>query len=53
MFAPDVRAALAMLIVTLAIDFARHDGSPVAVVRREIAAFSSLVGRRGTAPVGA
>ena len=41
------------LIVTLAVDFARHDGSPVAVVRREIAAFSSLVGRRGTAPVGA
>ncbi len=41
------------LIVTLAIDFARHDGSPVAVVRREIAAFSSLVGRRDTAPVGA
>ena len=41
------------LIVTLAIDFARHDGSPIAVVRREIAAFSSLVGRRGTAPVGA
>ena len=37
------------LIVTLAIDFARHDGSPIAVVRRELAAFSSLVGRRGTA----
>jgi len=41
------------LIVTLAIDFARHDGSPIAVARRELAAFSSLVGRRGTAPVGA
>src|SRR6478672_3580471 len=41
------------LIVTLAVDFARHDGSPIAVARRELAAFSSLVGRRGTAPVGA
>ena len=41
------------LIVALAIDFARHDGSPIAVARRELAAFSSLVGRRGTAPVGA
>ena len=36
------------LIVLLAVDFARHDGSPIAVVRRELAAFSSLVGRRGT-----
>src|SRR6476646_8907049 len=41
------------LIVLVAIDFARHDGNPVSLVRREIAAFSSLVGRRGTAPVGA
>ena len=41
------------LIVTLAIDFARHDGSPIAVVRRELAAFSGLVGRRGTAAAGA
>lgn len=41
------------LIVALAIDFARHDGSPIAVVRRELAAFSSLVGRRGTVAVGA
>ena len=29
------------LIVALAIDFARHDGSPIAVVRRELAAFSA------------
>jgi hypothetical protein len=41
------------LIVTLAIDFARHDGSPIAVVRRELAAFSGLVGRRGTVAAGA
>jgi hypothetical protein len=41
------------LIVVLAIDFARHDGSPIAVVRRELAAFSGLVARRGTAAAGA
>ncbi len=41
------------LIVALAIDFARHDGSPIAVVRRELAAFSGLVGRRGTVAAGA
>ena len=41
------------LIVLLAVDFARHDGNPIAVVRRELAAFGSLVARRGTAPVGA
>jgi hypothetical protein len=41
------------LIVVLAIDFARHDGNPVALVRRELAAFSSLVSRRGTAAAGA
>ena len=41
------------LIVTLAVDFARHDGNPVAVVRRELAAFTSLVTRRGTVAAGA
>jgi hypothetical protein len=42
------------LIVLLAIDFARHDGSPMTVVRRELAAFASLIGRRsGTAGAGA
>lgn len=42
------------LIVLLAIDFARHDGNPMAVVRRELAAFASLIGRRsGTAGAGA
>ncbi len=41
------------LIVLLAVDFARHDGNPVAVVRRELAAFTSLVTRRGTAAAGA
>ena len=42
------------LIVLLAIDFARHDGNPLAVIRRELAAFASLIGRRsGTAGAGA
>ena len=41
------------LIVTLAVDFARHDGNPVALVRRELAAFLSLVNRRGTVAAGA
>jgi hypothetical protein len=42
------------LIVAVAIDFARHDGSPVAVIRRELAAFGSFVARaRGTAAAGA
>jgi hypothetical protein len=36
------------------IDFARLDGSPIAVARRELAAFVSLVTRRsGTAGAGA
>ena len=35
------------LIVALAIDFARHDGSPVAVARRELGAISGVVARRG------
>ena len=34
------------LIATLAVDFARHDGNPVGVVRRELAAFVALVSRR-------
>src|SRR5512141_1329876 len=37
------------LIVTLAVDFARHDGNPVGVVRRELAAFVALVSRRRAA----
>ncbi len=42
------------LIVVLAIDFARHDGNPFAVARRELAAFTALVSnRRGTAGAGA
>jgi len=43
------KAVEVALIVLLAIDFARHDGSPVGVIRRELAAFSGLVARRGTA----
>ena len=41
------------LIVAVAIDFARQDGNPVAVVRRELAAFGSFVRARGTAGAGA
>jgi hypothetical protein len=41
------------LIVLLAVDFARHDGNPVNVVRRELAAFAALVSRRGTVAAGA
>jgi hypothetical protein len=47
------KAVEVALIVTLAIDFARHDGSPIAVARRELAALSGLVGRRGTVAAGA
>jgi hypothetical protein len=42
------------LITLLVIDFARHDGNPVAVVRRELASFTGLVSsRRSTAGAGA
>jgi hypothetical protein len=42
------------LIVLLAVDFARMDGSPIAVVKREFASFAELVGgRRGAAGAGA
>jgi hypothetical protein len=42
------------LIVLLVIDFVRHDGSPIAVARRELSTFASLVTRRsGTAGAGA
>ncbi len=34
------------LIVLLLIDFARMDGNPVSVVRRELAAFAGLISRR-------
>jgi hypothetical protein len=37
------------LIVLVAVDFVRHDGSPISVVRSELAAFSNLVARRGVA----
>jgi hypothetical protein len=36
------------LIVLVAIDFARMDGNPVTVVRREFAAFAALVSRRAS-----
>jgi len=42
------------LIVAVSVDFARHDGNPVNVIRRELAAFGSFVAdRRGTAAAGA
>ena len=42
------------LIVLLAVDFARMDGNPVAVVKRELASFASLVTDRScTAGAGA
>lgn len=42
------------LIVLLAIDFVRHDGSPLSVVRRELAAATALVTRRrAVAPAAA
>lgn len=41
------------LIVLVAIDFARQDGNPVQVVKRELAAFKALVARRGTVGAGA
>lgn len=34
------------LIVLIAVDFARMDGNPLAVVKRELAAFSQLIARR-------
>lgn len=36
------------LIVLVAIDFARMDGNPITVVKRELAAFTALVTRRGS-----
>lgn len=41
------------LIVLVAVDFARMDGNPLTVIKRELAAVSSLISRRGTARVGA
>ena len=42
------------LIVLLAVDFARMDGDPVAVVNRELASFASLLtNRSGAAGAGA
>jgi hypothetical protein len=36
------------LIVLVAVDFARMDGDPVSVVKRELGAFSALISRRRT-----
>ncbi len=40
------------LIVTLAVDFARHDGNPLALARRELAALTRLVSGRGPVAAG-
>jgi hypothetical protein len=42
------------LIVTVAVDFVRMDGNPIAVVKRELASLGALVARsRGAAGAGA
>jgi hypothetical protein len=41
------------LIVLVAIDFARHDGSPITVVRRELAGLAALISGRGRGTAGA
>ena len=45
------------LIVLIAVDFARMDGNPITLIKRELASFASLVadrrGSRGTAGAGA
>jgi hypothetical protein len=42
------------LIVLVAVDFARMDGNPIVVVKRELASFAALVtGRRSGASAGA
>jgi len=41
------------LIAALAIDFFRLDGNPVVVARRELTAFTNLVGRPGSSAAGA
>jgi hypothetical protein len=41
------------LIVLVAVDFARMDGNPIAVVKRELAAFAALVTGRRAAGAGA
>ena len=41
------------LIVLVAVDFARMDGNPITVVKRELASFGDLVARRGAAGAGA
>jgi hypothetical protein len=41
------------LIVLLAVDFARQDGNPLTVVKRELASFNSLIATRRGTSVGA
>ena len=48
------KAVEVALITLLAVDFARHDGNPINVVKREAAALGALVSRRGApAPAAA
>lgn len=41
------------LIALVAVDFARHDGNPVALARRELAGALALLGRRAAAGANA
>jgi len=47
------KAVEVALIVLVAIDFARHDGNPIDVVRREVASLVALVSSRTAARAGA
>jgi len=47
------KAAEVALIVLVAIDFARHDGNPIDVVKREVASLVALVSSRTAARAGA
>ena len=47
------KAVEVALIVLVAIDFARHDGNPIDVVKREVASLVALVSSRTAARAGA
>jgi len=47
------KAVEVALIVLVAIDFARHDGNPIEVVKREVASLVALVSSRTAARAGA
>jgi len=47
------KAVEVALIVLVAIDFARHDGNPIDVIKREVASLVALVSSRTAARAGA